>query len=390
MMRSVVSLVVLSSLALGAGCAFRKPDEAEKDREKKSQSAVDEVLQDKREKESASMREVDLVVNMKPLEQPRHYLLVVTWPRKLIKVELKINDNLVQPTGENIYEREVESNEKFNVQLASYTSGDVKVSTVTREVDVPIDETFFEKKILARDEVYDHRGRIFFGEGVAIYLNGYNLSIDADEILFKNSTIATRARGFKDRTKDKRLLKGPSVLLRSRKLTGHGYIDLIGFDGAEGQSGRELISPDEKRKGLDGLAGVDEKIHVEFPAVNPSCRDFCFPPPIYICDLPPGNGEDGEDGLPAKNGEDGYNGGGTGNLTIVAEEYGNAIIDILAVPGKGGLGGAPKREEGLAAKAALLGKRFLRAPVKRRHVAETVRRAPKAEEEWMGIQVRLV
>lgn len=177
-----------------------------------------------------------------------------------------------------------------------------------------------------------HWGRIWFRQGSELITEGEDLILEADRLIFEDSILRSFQKSAKAAV-GKNGRSGGRWVLRADQIEGIAHLDLLGEDGGTGFAGS---LPTGAMKGRDGLRGQPAQIVKSGNAVM--CREPVCAMTIE-CRTQPGNGQDGDIGLPGFQGQRGGRGGDTPNVLIVARDSSRWKMDLVREPGRGGPGG---------------------------------------------------
>lgn len=351
--RIFVGAVVVVSVG---ACAFKKDDD------KVTQDDVKELMRDvaKREQhdEDALVATHEITVRAVPQKLPSHYRLEVIWPERLKHVQVLLNGVPETPTMKNKVIAEVFSGESYEVEILSLSSLGRLVSNPKLTVSIPQDLVVTSMSLNA-DWVTPQLGRLFFDEGAEVILNGFNVRIQANEIIANNAMIKTVKWWDGEKTRRKKhpvrdlkmnsgvsslvsgvpLLRVPQVHISTARFRGDLKFWMFGIHGAHGRNWDQLLSESDPIQGSQGSVGMDGIVVNQKP---PPCHGVCgslATMALSRCGRHPSAGGPGGKG-PTYNGEDGENGGSTGNVTLLVSEELEGLVTVYTRPGKAGLGGA--------------------------------------------------
>ncbi len=347
--------IVLALTAIISGCSFSKqsPEEVKA-------NAFDEVSKKMREStldtRSAAMTAGDFIVSFESGSEPNQYSLVVTAPRAVPKLVLNVGDmNPVETSNSN----------RVSISMAALRSLDIKYAKVnikTHNSDgIPASDNYLGEYLIPRDYIFEKSmsldnhfkptfsdgrtveksfAKVIFKKDVKVNLDGHNLFIDAEELIFEgNNEINLHHKFQMDTAVELEILNGANLSLKAKKSSGNVIIRMIGQEGKKGES--TLVQSYKAvgypaRPAANGRNGADASFRDELSLM----RDFENKRRVTVakCSSQPGNGENGQDGI-ILHGTHGTQGGDTGNLLIDIEDYSKSKFTIFFVPGKGGQGG---------------------------------------------------
>lgn len=346
--RIFVGAVVVVSVG---ACAFKKDDD------KVTQDDVKELMRDvarREQKDSdAVVNSDELTVRVVPRKLPNRYALEISWPERLSNVQLLINDSPENNIVKGRATIEAFSGAEYKIELLSLSSLGRLVSHLVHTEVVPQDQIVASMKLDA-DWNTPKLGRLFFDRGAEIVLNGFNVNIQAEEIIANETTFKTVPSWDAEKSRpvlmpvNKRVLPVPegangeeyrqsNIHISAGRLKGDLKIWMFGLNGAHGRAWDELLptgTPVRGEKGPQGESGAYEMRSICMGGSSLNCSKTNFP----ACTQRPGPGGQGGKG-PTYHGEDGKDGGGTGNLTLQLHEQLEGNVTVFIRAGKGGDGG---------------------------------------------------
>lgn len=350
--RTIICLGVI--LALGA-CTFSKktPDEMKAEAIDDVSKKFAQVAEDKKE---ASILESDVSVEFVGTEEPNRYLLKVTISKKVPVLAIGISGNvfkLFNNTDKATIELSPELR-SFELKIRTHLEDKTQVSDFSLGVQyVPSDYIFIGRHIL-QSNYYPMAGdpkkhgdkvrynRIFIGDKSIVDLNGFDLVLDANEIISLGENIITQTKSASVVTGKhlpSEIMDGSGLKIYADKATGKFFINHIGIDGRDGERASSLAFPTYVEPAFDGKPGRDGSVRI---VAKPLGVDGDGRPTVIetaLCERAPTDGENGWNGK-VVHGEDGTDGGNTGDLEIDIQDYSQAQFVINFYPGRGGQGGA--------------------------------------------------
>lgn len=355
-MRFVSLATTLVCIQLLVGCTFSKksPQEVKAD-------AFDEVTQKMREStldtRNAALLATDFNVSFVPGVQPNDYTLVVKAARVVPGITLKLNNlppfhakqaqqisvklaTIFQASDFYVTIR-VKTNSSDNIPASDYDLG---------EYLIPRDYVFYDTLTLTDDLSVQYKdgrqfvknyNRIIFEKGARIDLNGLNLKLHANELVFKGNNEINLHHKYRTRLPvEAEILDGADLTIKAKKSSGNLLIRMIGQEGNDGLSTTDLafstLKTDWGMPAENGRNGQNAKYHEQRVLVKRPDQPM---ETKISCASQPTDGEDGQDGA-VFHGTNGTPGGDTGNLEIDIEDYSLSKFSIFFIPGKGGQGGA--------------------------------------------------
>lgn len=347
--------VVIAAALLLSGCSFSK-----KSPEEVKANAFDEVS--KKMKDStldtrdAAMSLSDFEVYFEDGAQPNQYSLVVKAARKVPKMILAVE-------GLTSVEMRGTDTVKMPIPWKSQNAV-VSLQVLTRE-NIPATNLSFGTYPVPRDFVFEGEThavkeinpnwetsikgefrlyrRIYFQKGAVLVTNGFNVTLQAEEILFLGQNVIrlTDSAPYKLTIQD-HLSDGSDIKIIAKSVIGNATIRMVNFDGFPGNSTRDLaykMDPSIFQPAKNGVKGQDAWTgHTETLSMGTDPSGSPIGGGKTHCERPPTNGTDGHDGV-IIHAEDGTAGGDTGNLTLDIADYSQANFRIFLIPGEGGIGG---------------------------------------------------
>lgn len=323
--RLLTSLLLVIALS---GCSFAQDPQDKGLIDNGDDHALDEATK-------ASVARPDLKIQFSAADF-NEYQMTIDWPARVPFVDLEVN-GVFYPNLQNAsFTLLVKGGEHLRISFHSRNALKHSISSIHFEEVVPHDirlsgETTLQENTLLK------ANRVFLMENTSLFLNAYDLSIEANELHSENATIASFDFLKSAPTRDERKLKNGTLRLVTNKLRGRLFLDISGIGGADGRPGSHFLTPElAARTGLPGKNGADAK------AINPhGCgHAYTCKSRFDLCEQEPEDGGPGETGPAGLPGEHGSRGGDTVSLFIRAIDFEQARVTIVGRPGQAGRGGA--------------------------------------------------
>lgn len=354
-MSRIIQVLMISQIALAAGCAFKEDTGPEKPEMKPSD--VIEALEKGREEQAgelaAAVRDMRLTFEEDSL--PDQYVARITWPSNLKRVSLSKKDDPRERvlTNETEYSESVKGGATLSYIIKVQDS--YGMSLASRELDgvAPKDRVITGRESLTDDDKWTNYNRIFFFKGGQILLNGFNLSIRAKKLYVFADEIGDKVPNSYAHI----LTNEPSALMKEgsgrsegskinidvEQAEGHLYVHLMGTKGDSGRSGDQKIKDekisleirDPKKQGAPGRPG---KSRVRASPCAGTMGDVSCEP-LPMCESNPTNGEPGLRGEQGVAGDTGKKGSDTGSIYFNVKEHRDFKVTVFLTPGRGGKGG---------------------------------------------------
>ena len=352
-MSRIIQVLMISQIALAAGCAFKEDTGPEKPETKPSD--VIEAIEKGREAQApelaAALKNARLVFEELPM--PDQYIARLEWPPALKRVVLlKHDDNR---------DRAIVNGTEFTERVIGGTTVSyiIKVQDAfgttmfTREFveTVPKDQVVIGRKILTEDTNWSKRNRVFFLKNSQILLNGFSLSIGAQKIL-----IAENEKGDKSPSEYAHILTnephalvangrvgGSIINIQAERAEGNLIVHLMGAKGLPGKSGAQKIkesgislnTPTPDKRGIPGQPG---RSRIRAMPCRGTKGDIPCDSQV-VCDAAPTNGGPGHPGDPGPSGDRGGTGAKSGSIYFDVKDHSEFTATVYFTRGPGGDGG---------------------------------------------------
>lgn len=331
---SRLSVTFLCLIVGLSACSFRKGGDEDKISAADVKVSLDNMDRERNERSESSISEKNVSFEFIADKEPHRYFLEIRWPATVSKIEIFLDDTFLdEVSGNQTYRIPVKDARKYRLVVQSKMKNGDLVSVVTKDLLSPKDVVVGSSLTLSEDLILEAR-RVFFESGVSIDTQGYNLRIEAAEIHFDSLRVMTFDKITQSR--DPRALTNGLITFAAKKMSGYVEVSLVGLNGQDGRDGKDLVTPSMNLgPGAAGAPGRAAKIGKTPETCN---RGMCYPS-IEYCLFPPTSGDPGGRGSDGLNGQAGQDGGNSGHLHFIVEDYSGLSVDAFVRPGEGGRGG---------------------------------------------------
>ena len=343
-----LSFIFLSTVLLGASCAFKKDGEG-----KEKVSVADSGAGRTYDTLSSSELKVDFV----PLMEFGKYDAVLSWPEgKNLRFSIRFASDLTDKS-KGFTEELVDTKNLRSISMPCISGavGSAHITYVPAEGAMPvqIERKFVcpvDRKILKNSasvaELGGITGRLFMDGGTVLELGEQKIDLNLIELVVQGNAVIASDRPLpkNDGSDDDKA----EIRIRAKKASGTLTLKLSGGNAPDARSGRELQEASAEYKELLSKNPVSNGKAGE--AGQSSLSSIGRGPDRLVttkCTKQPTNGGKGEDGkVPGMAGEDASPGGPTSRLVVAIQDVSDFQLNILNTrgkPGKAGVGGPGQR-----------------------------------------------
>lgn len=356
-MSRLVHVLMVSQIALAAGCAFKEDTGPEKPETKPSD--VIETIEKGREAQAKNLALAPGEAKLEFLEGAAgFYFARLSWPDRVPRVQVTKSDDArpILVADKNEYTEIVTAGQKVSFGLAIADAMGITIQSIRLDGTAPRDLQVAEVRKLDQDTVLKYN-RIFFYNGGKFVTNGYNLSIEAKKLIFvekvkegSKETFFESAHvitHYPDTFLDGEIRRENSKInIDADYAEGELVLMMIGPHGRNGKNGNVLA----QERGLSlsvrdaALAGAKGNDGVGLISGRPCMRgmegmDIVCEQPRPFCSVQPTSGLPGKKGAQGLKGEPGEDGGDTGSVYFKVADHSKFKVLIYSRPGKPGAPG---------------------------------------------------
>ena len=356
-MSRIIQVLMISQIALAAGCAFKEDTGPEKPETQPSD--VIETIEKGREAQAKNLTLAPGEAKLEFLEGAAgFYFARLSWPDRVPRVQVTKSDDArpILVADKNEYTEIVTAGQKVSFGLAIADAMGITIQSIRLDGTAPKDLQVAEVRKLDQDTLLKYN-RIFFYEGGKFVSNGYNLSIEAKKLIFvekvKQGSKETFFDGAHIITHYPDTFLNGEIRRENSKINidadyaeGELVLMMIGPHGRNGKSGNVLA----KERGLSlsvrdaALAGAKGNDGVGLISGRPCMRgmegmDIVCEQPRPFCSVQPTSGLPGKKGAQGLKGEPGEDGGDTGSVYFKVADHSKFKVLIYSRPGKPGAPG---------------------------------------------------
>ena len=356
-MSRIIQVLMISQIALAAGCAFKEDTGPEKPQTQPSD--VIETIEKGREAQAKNLTLAPGEAKLEFLEGTAgFYFARLSWPDRVPRVQVTKSDDArpILVADKNEYTEIVTAGQKVSFGLAIADAMGITIQSIRLDGTAPKDLEVRDPRKLLGDTVYDYN-RIFLYQGGKIITNGFNLTLKAKKILvtenpngISKESAASSAHiitHYPDTFLNGEIRRENSKInIDADYAEGELVLMMIGPHGRNGKSGNVLA----KERGLSlsvrdaALAGAKGNDGVGLISGRPCMRgmegmDIVCEQPRPFCSVQPTSGLPGKKGAQGLKGEPGEDGGDTGSVYFKVADHSKFKVLIYSRPGKPGAPG---------------------------------------------------
>lgn len=282
-------------------------------------------------------------IDVQPTTEPEKYIVYFGWPKlqeaKRIRIRMEQNLNIVD-ANQTTFSHEVGHNQTLTYNFDILDSDNKIEKSFSKLVKIPRD--FFVRKDQSEftENTLLSVNRIFF-EDVPLKTNGFDINIQANELIANKGLIETFSEGEKASLNTEGR-SGGNITINANSAHGSLKIFMRGENGGDGAKGSAYAS-----RASDGSPAGDGLLFCDCVGRNCLVQAWTglqIQGHVCTCESQGGDAGSGANGLKGNKGLPARNGGSSGNLKINIKDGSGFIVEtfkssgLAGVPGEGGDG----------------------------------------------------
>ena len=286
--------------------------------------------------------------NVRPTKVPEKYVVSFVWPKLQENQKLRIQTDLelaIVGSEQTTFNHEVSHNQILHYSFEVIDESDSVVQKISKSVTVPRDYVVRHGQNHFLEDTNLNVHRLFINQDYSLITNGFNVEINADELLSEKGTIATFDLNSRAES-GAHGKNGGEIKLNIQKALGLLKIHMRGQHGGHGITGAPFSF-----RAPDGNPPKSGSEMCESPgAGRDRLRSITKPLRHCECVRDGKNGTDGHQGAQGNPGGPAGNGGSTGELKLNIKDGSGFKIETTRVVGESGQRGVggPGQPGGIA------------------------------------------
>ena len=285
--------------------------------------------------------------DVRPTKVPEKYIVSFVWPKLEANQKLRIQTDLelvVVGSEQTTFNHEVSHNQILYYSLEVIDENQQVLKKLSKTVTVPRDFVVRAGQNQFLEDTKLNVHRLFFPEHSTLITNGFNIEINADELLSEKGILSTFGPNSRA-TPGAHGKNGGEIKINILRAVGSLQIDMRGQHGGNGVAGSAFTyrAPD----GLPPQEGVEQCERINDRdrfSLKPVLRRMCS------CIREGKNGTDGHIGAQGNPGGPAGNGGNSGELKLTIKDGSGFQLETSRIVGESGQRGqgGPGQPGGIA------------------------------------------
>lgn len=282
-------------------------------------------------------------IQVQPTTEPEKYMVYFGWPKLSDprRVRIRMEQTLaVVETNQTTFSHEVGHNQTLTYTFDVLGSDNKVEKSFSKLVKVPRDFVVRKNQSEFSENTTLSVNRVFIDD-IPLRTNGFNIEIQANELIANKGIIETFPEGIKANLNTEGRTGG-NLIINANSAHGSLKIFMRGEHGGDGGKGPAYAS-----RAADGAAAGDGNLFCD--CVGRSCMGPVSTDPrpmasFCSCDSMGRDGGNGANGVKGNKGFPARNGGSSGNLKINIKDGAGFLVEtfksngIAGLPGEGGDG----------------------------------------------------